>query len=440
MSSIKEFEHLRIPLQAIKLATNNFDGNNYISRGGFGKVYKGELVHFGKSVMVAVKCLNREFGQGNPEFWKEIMMLSRYKHENLVSLLGFCYEEGDSIIVYEYLPNKSLNMHLSSIDLSWIQRLKICIGAAKGLQYLHDPGRTMQRVLHRDIKSSNILLDENWNAKISDFGLSNFGPANQEFSFLFTHPVGSFGYCDPTYVESGFLTKESDVYSFGVVLFEVLCGRLCIVDYDDNRRFLSKLAQSCYEENRLETIVQDGLLEQMSKECLRKFSTIAYQCLNKDRTQRPTFAKIVTELEVVLRFQYPDQSTFPKNDHFALGAYRSAADAAAHIPAAFRQQQSLKLQKENVYSSTIKVREVKLEDRITALHQLVSPSEKTDAVLLEAITHIKFLHDQVNIHDHKASETTEGAKQHGLRNRGLCLVPVSSTFPVTTTETVLDYW
>ncbi|KAJ9559418.1 hypothetical protein OSB04_014032 [Centaurea solstitialis] len=307
MSSIKEFEHLRIPLKAIKLATNDFDDNNYISRGGFGKVHKGELIHFGKSMTVAVKCLDRAFGQGNPEFWKEIMMFSRYKHQNLVSLLGFCDEDGESILVYEYLSNKSLNMHLSSIELSWTQRLKICIGAAKGLQYLHDPCNTMQRVLHRDIKSSNILLDDNWNAKISDFGLSNFGPANQEFTFLFTHPVGSFGYCDPAYAESGFLTKESDVYSFGVVLFEVLCGRLSIVDCKDNCLFLPKLAQSCYEKNRLDTIVQDGLLEQMSKECLRKFSTIAYQCLHKDRTQRPTFTTVVRELEIALRFQYPDQ-------------------------------------------------------------------------------------------------------------------------------------
>ncbi|KAJ9559420.1 hypothetical protein OSB04_014034 [Centaurea solstitialis] len=353
MSSIKEFEHLRIPLQAIKLATNNFDDNNYISRGGFGKVYKGDLVRFGKSVTVAVKCLDRALGQGNPEFWKEIMMLSRYKHQNLVSLLGFCYEEGESIIVYEYLPNKSLNMHLSSIDLSWIQRLKICIGAAKGLQYLHDPGRTMQRVLHRDIKSSNILLDENWNAKISDFGLSNLGPANQEFTFLFTHPVGSFGYCDPAYVESGFLTKESDVYSFGVVLFEVLCGRLCIVDCKDNRLFLP------------------NLLEHMSRECLRKFSTIAYQCLHKDRTQRPTFAKIVRELQIALQCQYQDQSMFPRNDDFApitpsahvnkdeqnpkytLAAYRSAAaDVVAHMQAVSRARYFERLKKDVESSNT----------------------------------------------------------------------------------------
>ncbi|KAJ9559422.1 hypothetical protein OSB04_014036 [Centaurea solstitialis] len=365
MSSIKEFEHLRIPLKAIKLATNNFDDNNYVSRGGFGKVYRGDLIRFGKSVTVAVKCLDRAFGQGNPEFWKEIMMLSRYKHQNLVSLLGFCDEDGESMLVYEYLPNKSLNMHLSSIELSWTQCLKICIGAAKGLQYLHDPCNTMQRLQH--------ITDENWNAKISDFGLANFGPANQEFTFLFTHPVGSFGYCDPAYAESGFLTKESDVYSFGVVLFEVLCGRLCIVDFNDHRQFLPKLARSSYEENRVDTIVKESLLEHMSRECLRKFSTIAYQCLHKDRKQRPTFVKIVRELQIALQFQDQNQSTFPRNDYFtpitpsaevskdeqypkdSVAAYRSAAAAAAaRMQAASRARDFERLKKDVESSNTKK--------------------------------------------------------------------------------------
>ncbi|KAI3738013.1 hypothetical protein L2E82_28031 [Cichorium intybus] len=303
MSSIEEFAHLRISLEAIKLATNNFGDSNYISRGGFGKVYKGELVHFGHKVMIAAKRLDTRFGQGTPEFWKEIMMLSRYRHENLVTLLGFCDEGGEDILVYEYLPNRSLDMYLSSSNLSWIQRLNICIGAACGLEYLHNPHDTTQRVLHRDIKSSNILLDINWNAKISDFGLSKIGPANQEFTFLISHPAGTFGYCDPLYVDTGFLTKESDVYSFGVVLFEVLCGRLCIANYDDNRRFLSKLAQTCYEEKKLQTIVLDCLQEQIYPDCLVIFSKIAYQCLHRDRNQRPPVAEIVKQLKDALQCQ-----------------------------------------------------------------------------------------------------------------------------------------
>ncbi|XP_024983141.1 putative receptor-like protein kinase At5g39000 [Cynara cardunculus var. scolymus] len=303
MSSIKEFEHLRIPLQDIKLATNDFGDDNYISRGGFGKVYKGELVHSRGHVTVAVKRLDTTLGQGTPEFWKEIMMLSRYRHDHLVSLLGYSDDGGENILVYEYVPNKSLDMYLSSTTLSWIQRLKICIGAARGLEYLHNPGSTTQRVLHRDIKSSNILLDENWNAKISDFGLSKFGPANQEFTFLISHAAGTIGYCDPLYMDTGFLTKESDIYSFGVVLFEVLCGRLCYVNYNDSRRFLSKLAQRCYEENEIHTIVHTCLQEQISPDCLDKFSTIAYRCLLRDRNDRPPIAEIIEQLETALQDQ-----------------------------------------------------------------------------------------------------------------------------------------
>lgn len=253
--------------------------------------------------MVAVKRLDRALGQGPPEFWKEIMMLSRYKHENLVSLLGFCDEGGENILVYEYLSNRSLDFYSSSTTLSWNQRLHICIGAACGLQYLHDPEGTQQRVLHRDIKSANILLDENWKAKVSDFGLSKFGPANQQFMFLVSNTVGTFGYCDPLYIEAGYLTKESDVYSFGVVLFEVLCGRFCIENYDDFRRFLPTLAQRCFKEMKLDTIINNNIKGQISPNCLYTFPTVSYRCLQRDCKERPLIAEIVRELETALEYQ-----------------------------------------------------------------------------------------------------------------------------------------
>lgn len=126
---------------------------------------------------------------------------------------------------------------------------------------------------------------------------------NQEFTFLISHPAGTPGYCDPLYVETGYLTKESDVYSFGVVLFEVLCGRLCYAHYDDGRRFLSKLAQSCYEENKMRTIVLDCLQDQISPDCLDKFSKIAYQCLQRNHYQRPLVAEIIQELKAALEYQ-----------------------------------------------------------------------------------------------------------------------------------------
>nr|XP_043637156.1 uncharacterized protein LOC122608128 isoform X2 [Erigeron canadensis] len=304
MSSIKEFQHLKIPLQDLIAATNNFGDTHRIGQGGFGKVYKGELVLPDGLTVVAVKRLDRAFGQGDAEFWKEVMLLTRYKHEHLVSLLGFCNEGSENILVYEYLTNRSLDLYLSGNDLSWNQRLRICIGAAHGLQFLHHPAEgSQQRVLHRDIKSANILLDQDWKPKIADFGLSKFGPANQQYTYLFSNAVGTMGYCDPLYMQTGYLTKESDIYSFGVVLFEVLCGRLCVQNYEDVRRFLAILARKCYEEKKLDTIIHMSLKEEISPPCLERFSTIAYQCLQTDRTERPSIAKIVKELEIALQYQ-----------------------------------------------------------------------------------------------------------------------------------------
>ncbi|KAJ9537719.1 hypothetical protein OSB04_030452 [Centaurea solstitialis] len=246
---------------------------------------------------VAIKRLNRAYGQGDPELWKEIIMLSRYKHENIVSLLGFCDESGEKILVYEYASKKSLDLYLKSDDLTWIQRLKICIGAARGLAYLHNPGETQQRVLHHDIKSANILLDENWNARISDLGLSKFGPANQQITFLVSNAVGTIGYCDPVYVETGVLTKESDVYSFGVVLFEVLSGRLCIGNNKDKHRLLTGLARECYEENKLHEIIYKNIKDEIKPKSLKAFLAIAYQCLKRDLEERPLMTKVVRVLE-----------------------------------------------------------------------------------------------------------------------------------------------
>ncbi|KAJ9537715.1 hypothetical protein OSB04_030448 [Centaurea solstitialis] len=304
MHVTKQFQHLKIQLEAILSATNNFSEDNCIGNGGFGKVYKGELIDSeGRQTMVAIKRLNRAYGQGDPEFWKEIIMLSRYKHENIVFLLGFCDESGEKILVYEYASKKSLDLYLKSDNLTWVQRLKICIGAARGLAYLHNPGGTQQRVLHRDIKSSNILLDENWNARISDLGLSKFGPANQQITFLVSNAVGTIGYCDPVYVETGVLKKESDVYSFGVVLFEVLCGRLCIGNNNDKQRPMTGLARQCYEQDKVNEIIYGSIKDEIKPKSLKAFTAIAYQCLNRDLEERPLMTKVVRTLERALEHQ-----------------------------------------------------------------------------------------------------------------------------------------
>ncbi|KAJ9538353.1 hypothetical protein OSB04_031086 [Centaurea solstitialis] len=298
-----EFKHLKIKLKEIKSATDNFGDNNLIGRGGFGKVYKGTISHSTGKRMAAFKRLDSKLGQGNSEFWKEITMLSRYPHENLVSLLGYCDEGGEKILVYEFASRGSLDGHLSDTALTWMQRLRICVDIARGLSYLHDPKGTQQRVLHRDIKSSNILLDENWNAKVSDLGLSRISPANQEHTIVISNMVGTVGYLDPLYLEMGVLTKESDVYSFGVVLFEVLCGRLCYEYRNSRLQTLVRMWKKSYNENKLDEIIFQGMLQQMDPSSLERFSNIAYLCLHEDLEERPTMAEVVIELEIALEHQ-----------------------------------------------------------------------------------------------------------------------------------------
>ncbi|KAJ0944853.1 putative protein kinase RLK-Pelle-CrRLK1L-1 family [Helianthus annuus] len=302
-SFMKDFEHLKIQLEDIKSATNNFDKTKVIGFGGFGKVYEGELSHIKGRGMVAIKRLDSKSMQGNNEFWKEIMLLSRYSHQNLISLLGFCDEGSEKILVYEHASRRSLDRHLCSTDLPWMQRIKICLDAAKGLSYLHDDKGTQQRVLHRDIKSSNILLDENWNAKVSDMGLSRIGAANQQHTAQITNVVGTIGYWDPLYLEAGLLTKESDVYSFGVLLFEVLCGRLCFKNTDAGIEILVRMWKESYEQNKLQEIIFHDMKQHMDPSSLGTYSDIAFKCLQKSREERPTMPHVVEKLALALKYQ-----------------------------------------------------------------------------------------------------------------------------------------
>ncbi|PWA72196.1 Phloem protein 2-like protein [Artemisia annua] len=306
-SYLSVFKHLEIQLEEIKSATNNFDDSKVIGGGGFGKVYKGELSHSEGKSMVAFKRLDRIHGQGDPEFFKEIRMLSSYKHDNLISLLGFCKEGNEMILIYEYASRGSLDRILNNPTLTWTQRLKICLDAAKGLSFLHDPNGSQQRVIHCDIKSANILLDENLNAKVSDFGLSKISPANQKITFLVTNPVGTPGYCDPLYMDDYQLTKESDVYSFGVVLFEVLCGRVCYEHSDGNFMVLVHIWKRCYEQKKLDEIIFPDLKHQQDPSSVETFVDIAYQCLQKTREQRPTMSVVVEKLKVALELQEQEE-------------------------------------------------------------------------------------------------------------------------------------
>ncbi|XP_076914510.1 putative serine/threonine-protein kinase PBL28 [Bidens hawaiensis] len=250
--------------------------------------------------MVCFNRYDRRLGQRYPEIWKEIMFLSRYKHENLVSLLKFCNEGDEMILVHNYASRGSLDRYLNDPGVTWTQRLKICVGVARAMNYLHDPVDTNMRVLHRDLKSSNIPLDEDWTAKVSNFGQAKLSTANQAFTFLVSNPAGAFGYCDPVYMETGILTKESDVYSFGVVLLEILCGRLVNIKPVD---MLVPKWKRCCDEKRLDEIIYSELKEQMDSCSLNTFSSIANRCLKRDREERPTMAEVMKELKTALEQQ-----------------------------------------------------------------------------------------------------------------------------------------
>ncbi|MFS7950687.1 putative protein kinase RLK-Pelle-CrRLK1L-1 family [Helianthus anomalus] len=303
---LQKFQHLKIQLEEITSATNNFDDQNRIGVGGFGRVYKGEVSHSVGRGVVAIKRLDRRLGQGESEFLKEIDTLSRYRHENLISLLGFCYQGGETLLVYELASHGSLDKHLDSADLTWSQRIKICLGAAKGLCYLHDPRGTHQRLIHCDVKGGNILLDDQWNAKIADFGFSMMGPANEQQSTVITLAAGTRGYIDPLYRMTNTLTKESDVYSLGVVLFEVLCGRLCS-RLDSNRRDYHILVPTwieSYKQKKLNDIIfKNPTVPPLDQFSLKTFSDIAYRCLNESREARPKMVEVVKQLQIALESQ-----------------------------------------------------------------------------------------------------------------------------------------
>ncbi|XP_076885461.1 putative serine/threonine-protein kinase PBL28, partial [Bidens hawaiensis] len=233
-------------LAELQSATKNFDDELVIGKGGFGKVYKGQIYGEETDHAVAIKRLDSMSDQGELEFRAEIDMLSTLRHCHLVSLIGYCHENKEMILVYEYMPNGTLYHHLHKEDtpLSWMTRLKIAIGAARGLDYLHTGVGTQNGVIHRDMKSSNILLDKNWAAMISDFGLSRISPTNQSISFVEASVKGTFGYLDPEYFYTRKLTRKTDVYAFGVVLFELVSGRLPVDErYGEDKCNLVRWAQ-----------------------------------------------------------------------------------------------------------------------------------------------------------------------------------------------------
>ncbi|XP_010542705.1 PREDICTED: probable LRR receptor-like serine/threonine-protein kinase At1g06840 [Tarenaya hassleriana] len=275
-------------------ATDSFDSCAVIGQGGYGKVYKGIL---GDGAVVAIKRATEGSLQGEREFLTEIQLLSRLHHRNLVSLLGFCDEEGEQMLVYEFMPNGTLRDNISGRSgesLSFATRMRIALGSAKGIMYLHteaDPP-----IFHRDIKASNILLDSKLVAKVADFGLSRLAPVPDMEGVAPDHVStvvkGTPGYLDPEYFLTRKLTDKSDVYSLGVVFLELLTGMHAI----SHGKNIVREVKTAYQSGTILSVV-DKRMGSCPAECVEKFATLALRCCRVETETRPSMVEVVRELE-----------------------------------------------------------------------------------------------------------------------------------------------
>ncbi|KAF0888635.1 hypothetical protein E2562_016095 [Oryza meyeriana var. granulata] len=282
----------------LKKITNNFSEANDIGNGGYGKVYRGTLP---TGQLVAVKRSQQGSLQGNLEFRTEIELLSRVHHKNVVSLVGFCFDQGEQMLVYEYVPNGTLKESItgkSGVRLDWKRRLRVVVGAAKGIAYLHELADPP--IIHRDIKSSNVLLDERLNAKVSDFGLSKLLGEDGRAQIT-TQVKGTMGYLDPEYYMTQQLTDKSDVYSFGVLLLEVITARKPL----ERGRYVVREVKEAVDRRKdmygLHELLDPSLGASSALAGLEQYVDLALRCVEESGVDRPSMGEAVAEIERIVK-------------------------------------------------------------------------------------------------------------------------------------------
>lgn len=301
-SNLKSFSFIDL-----KNATRNFRSDCLLGEGGFGCVFKGWVdentlnpTKPGTGIVVAIKKLKPGSFQGHKEWLAEVNYLGQLHHENLVKLVGYCFESENRLLVYEYMPKGSLENHLfrSGVQtIPWPMRVSIAVDVARGLSFLHGLDAN---VIYRDLKASNILLDLDFKAKLSDFGLARDGPTGDK-SHVSTKVVGTRGYAAPEYIATGHLTPKSDVYGFGVVLLELLSGRRAM-DEDGTGvggETLVDWAKPFLSEKRVFRIMDTRLRGQYSKKGAQAAAALALQCLHSDWKNRPAMTDVLVTLELL---------------------------------------------------------------------------------------------------------------------------------------------